>query len=115
MSVFIAGRPSRSGRSTGFAANWKTTPGRIRLSSDRNGILQNERGSAVFFVLLSPVFIHQHQYKPCVFGVVFLFEPCEYHASKWSVIGIVYIGIESFLLFFLPVFVLLPVLNPRGG
>lgn len=49
------------------------------------------------------------------FGGVFLFEPCEYHTSKWSVIEIVYIGIESSPLFFLPVFVLLPMLNPRSG
>lgn len=51
-SVLFAGWPSGSGRSAGFAANWTTTPGRIRLSSHRNGIFQNERGTAVFFLLL---------------------------------------------------------------
>lgn len=49
--VLFAGWPSGSGRSAGFATDWTTTPGRIRLSSHRNGIFQNERGTAVFFLL----------------------------------------------------------------
>lgn len=50
-SVLFAGWPSGSGRPAGFAANWTTAPGRIRLSPHRNGIFQNERGNAVFFLL----------------------------------------------------------------
>ena len=43
------GRSSGSCWSAGFAENWKAAPGRLRLTADRNGILQDERGKAKGF------------------------------------------------------------------
>lgn len=85
-SVLIAGWPARSGRSAGFAANWTTAPSRIRLSSHGNGILQNERGTAlVFFMMFFLQFLAINVNVHGVFfvlGLVFNFEPCCHHTSN---------------------------------
>lgn len=114
--VLIAGWPSRSGRSAGFAANWTTTPGRIGLSSHGNGILQNERGTAVFFVvLLSPVPIHKCEHTQCVFCFVLSFFWALWPSHfKLSIIEVVDTG-TGFCLLLFHVFISIRTLHLGGG
>lgn len=42
----FAGRSSGSCRSVGFAEDWEAAPGRLRLTVDGNGVLQDEGGKA---------------------------------------------------------------------
>lgn len=103
-SVAVIGWPSRSGRSAGFAANWTTAPGRIRLSSHRNGILQNERGTAVLYkssfskLLSTNVKMKNVLGFSCLFvlGCFWALWPSHF---KLSVMGIVDTGTDLFCLF----------------
>lgn len=112
-SVLFAGWPSGSGRSAGFAANWTTTPGRIRLPSHRNGIFQNEGGTAVFF-LLCFLSINVTLYN-VLFILVWDFWTLWPSHFKLSGTGIADTGTDLFCLPAFHVLILICTLHPGGG
>lgn len=111
--LFSAGWPSGSGRSAGFTANWTTTPGRIRLSSHRNGIFQNERGTAVFS-LLHFLSINVNMYNVLVVSVWDFWALWPSH-FKLSGIRMAATGTDLFCLLAFHVLILICTLHLGGG